>query len=124
MIVVVAVDVPAGTFTSTAVQLIVYVPDWAKLGVPVNVRLGFNAGPAEAVPVKNGAVVVRLSVTFWASGSLADPVIVIATFSVPATVAGATITGFWFVFAITNDVDAVETPAVGVFVSVAVQLIV
>ena len=92
-----------------------------KLGVPVSVRLGASTGPIVAVPVKKGAVVVRLNVTVCASGSDADPVIVIATFSEPATVAGATITGFWFTFAIVIAVDATAVPA-GTFTSVAVQL--
>ena len=61
---VVAVADPAvGVLLSTADQLTVYVPDCVRLGVPVNVMLGLSNGPAEVGPVRNGAVVVRLSVT-------------------------------------------------------------
>ena len=84
--------------------------------------LGFGRGPTVAGPVKKGAVLVWIRVTFWASGSAADPVTVTNEFSAPFTVAGAVITGTRFTFAITTDVAAVEVPAVGVFVSVAVQL--
>ena len=61
---VLAVAVPAvGAFVSTAVQLTVYEPDWLKFGVPVSVMLGANTGPAEAGPVRNGAVFVCDKVT-------------------------------------------------------------
>ena len=83
--------------------------------------LGFNAGPAEATPVKNAAVWVWLSVTFCASGSDAEPVTETAAPAKPLTVAGATITGFWFTSAIVIAVDAVDVPA-GTFASVADQL--
>ena len=83
--------------------------------------LGFNAGPAEATPVKNAAVWVWLSVTFCASGSDAEPVTVTNAPVTPLTVAGATITGFWFTFATVIAVDAVDVPA-GTFTSVTVQL--
>ena len=52
------VALPAGEFTSTAVQFTVYVPAWLKFGVPESVMLGFNAGPAELEAVRNGALFV------------------------------------------------------------------
>ena len=52
------VAVPAGTFASTAVQFTVYDPACVKFGVPVNVMLGFNDGPAELEAVRNGALFV------------------------------------------------------------------
>ena len=119
---VVAVAVPGGTFPSVADQLTVVVPVCAVDGVPVNVMLGFNAGPAEARPVKKAAVWVWLNVTFCASGSDAEAVTVTTAPAKPLTVAGFEITGVWFTSAIVIAVDAVEVPAVGVFVSVAVQL--
>src|SRR5512135_1166509 len=120
---VVAVAVPAvGALLSTAVQLTVYEPAWLKFGVPVSVMLGFKEGPAEAAPVKNAALFVCDKVTFWASGSVAEPVIETAVFSVPLTEAGAVIVGTRFRFAIVSVVEAVDEPAVGVFVSTALQL--
>jgi hypothetical protein len=112
-----AAAVPADA--SVALQLTVYEPDWLKFGVPVRVMLGFNAGPAEAGPVRNGAVFVCDRVTFSASGSDAEPVIETAVFSVPLTVAGAVMTGTRFRFAIEMAVVAVDVPADA---SVAVQL--
>src|SRR5882672_12253962 len=83
-----AVALPAvGAFVSTALQLTVYEPDWLKFGVPVRVMLGFNTGPAEAGPARNGALFVCDRVTSWpASGSEAEPVTETATFSVPLAV--------------------------------------
>ena len=52
MTVLAGVALPAGTFTSTAVQFTVYVPACVKFGVPVKVMLGFNAGPAELEAVR------------------------------------------------------------------------
>ena len=78
---------------SAALQLTVYEPAWLKLGVPDRVMLGFNAGPAEAEPLRNAALFVCESVTFSASGSDAEPVIETSVPSVPLTVAGAVITG-------------------------------
>ena len=103
---VVAAAVPAEA--SVALQLTVYEPAWLKFGVPLSVMLGFNEGPAEAGPARNAALFVCDSVTFSASGSVAEPVIDTATFSVPLTVAGAVMTGFRFVFAIVMAVVAVE----------------
>jgi hypothetical protein len=120
-----AVDVPAvGVLLSTAVQLTVYEPAWLKFGVPVRVMLGFNAGPAEAGPVRNGALFVCDSVTCWPSGSVAEAVMLTAVFSVPLTVAGRVIAGAWLPAPIVTAVLAVAEPAVGVFTSTADQLIV
>src|SRR5262245_36202106 len=92
---VVADEEPAvGLLLSTALQLIVYEPDCVKLGVPVSVMLGFAEGPAEAGPARNGASFVCDRVTCWpASGSVAEPVIETAAFSVPLTDVGAVMTG-------------------------------
>src|SRR5512146_540273 len=84
--------------------------------------LGFKEGPAEAAPVKNAALFVCDKVTVSASGSVAEPVIETAVFSVPLTEAGAVMTGTRFRFAIVRAVLAVAVPAVGAFVSIAVQL--
>src|SRR5512143_249526 len=91
---VVAAAVPPAP--SLALQLIEYEPDCAKLGVPVSVRLGFDDGPADAGPARNAALFVCESVTAWASGSEAEPVIETAAFSAPLTVAGAAMVGFRF----------------------------
>src|SRR5512135_1672218 len=107
---------------STALQLTVYEPAWLKFGVPVSVMLGFNTGPAEAGPARNAALFVCDSVTVSASGSEAEPVTETAVFSVPLTEAGAVMTGTRFRFAIVRAVLAVAVPAVGAFVSIAVQL--
>src|SRR5512147_1841295 len=72
--------------------------------------LGFNAGPAEAAPVRNAALFVCDSVTFSASGSVAEPVIETAVFSEPLTVAGAVMTGTRFRFAIVRAVVAAAVP--------------
>jgi hypothetical protein len=120
---VVAVEVRAGVPLSTALQFTEYEPDWLKLGVPVSVMLGFNAGPAEAGPVRNAALFVCDRVTWFASGSVAEPVMLTAVFSVPLTVAGRVITGAWLPAVIVTAVLAVAVPA-GTFTSVALQLIV
>jgi hypothetical protein len=117
---VVAVEVPAGEFTSVAVQLIVKLPVCAAEGVPVSVMLGVKEGPLELEAVKNGALFVCDSVTFCASGSVAEPVTDTDTSVAPLAVAGAVITGFRFVFAIVIAVVADAVPA-GEFTSVAVQ---
>src|SRR5512139_2067938 len=105
---VVAAAVPADA--SVALQFTVYEPDCAKLGVPVRVMLGFNDGPLEAAPVRNAALLVCESVTFSASGSVAEPVIETAVFSVPLTEAGAVMTGTRFRFAIVRAVVAAAVP--------------
>ena len=117
---VVAAAVPPAP--SFALQLTAKLPVWAALGVPVSVMLGFNEGPAEAGPERNGALFVWDRVTFWPSGSEAEPVIDTAVFSLPLTVAGAVMAGFRFVFAIVRAVVAAAVPA-GVWLSAADQLI-
>src|SRR5262245_29640937 len=57
--------------------------------------LGLADGPAEAGPVRNGALLVWLSVAVGPSGSAAEPVTVTRAFSEPLTVAGAVMFGFW-----------------------------
>jgi hypothetical protein len=84
--------------------------------------LGFATGPAEAGPARNGALFVCDNVTRFASGSVAEPVMLTAVFSVPLTVAGRVITGAWFPPPIVTAVLAVDVPAVGALVSTAVQL--
>src|SRR5690349_5654678 len=115
---VVAVDVPAvGALLSTAVQLIVKLP--AAAGVPVSVMLGFKDGPLELEAGKNGALFVCDKVTFWASGSVAEPVTETERPVAPLCVAGAVMTGFRFRFAIVRAVVAAAVPADA---SVALQL--
>ena len=70
--VVVAAAVPAAP--SFALQFTVKVPVCVALGVPVSVMLGFKEGPALLEAVKNGALFVCDRVTFWPSGSEAEPV--------------------------------------------------
>jgi hypothetical protein len=120
---VVAVEVSAGVPLSTALQLTAYEPAWLKFGVPDSVMLGFKEGPAEAGPVKNAALFVCDKVTWFASGSVAEPVMLTKLFSVPLTVAGRVITGAWLPVPIVNAVLAVAEPA-GTFTSTADQLIV
>src|SRR5512146_2216637 len=72
--------------------------------------LGFNDGPLEAAPVRNAALLVCESVTFSASGSVAEPVIETAVFSVPLTEAGAVMTGTRFRFAIVRAVVVAAVP--------------
>jgi hypothetical protein len=120
---VVAVAVPPAA-PSFADQLIVYEPDWVEVGVPVSVMLGLGAGPAELEDEKKGALFVWERVTFWPSGSEAEPVAETDEPSVPLTVAGAVINGFWFVSATLSVVVALVEPAVGVASSTALQLIV
>ena len=81
--------------------------------------LGVADGPFELEAVKNGALFVCDSVTFCASGSVAEPVTDTDTSVAPLAVAGAVITGFRFVFAI---VIAVVADAVPVVTSTALQL--
>jgi hypothetical protein len=107
---VVAVEVRAGVPLSTALQFTEYEPDWLKLGVPVSVMLGFNAGPAEAGPVRNAALFVCDRVTWFASGSVAEPVMLTAVFSVPLTVAGRVMTGAWLPVPIVRAVAAAAVP--------------
>ena len=106
---------------STALQLTVYEPAWLKFGVPVSVMLGLNEGPAEAEPARNAALFVCDSVTWFASGSVAEPVMETAVFSVPLTVAGAEITGVWLPVVIVSAVAAAAVPPAPSF---ALQLIV
>ena len=49
------VALPGGELLSVAVQFTVYDPAALKSGVPVSVRLGFSAGPAELEAARNGA---------------------------------------------------------------------
>src|SRR5512143_3374399 len=63
---VVAAAVPP--LPSFAVQLTVYEPDCARVGVPVSVMLGLGTGPTEEEAVKNGALFVCDRVMASASG--------------------------------------------------------
>ena len=85
--------------------------------------LGFNEGPAEAGPARNGALFVCDKVTWFASGSVAEPVTLTAVFSVPLTEAGAVMLGGRLPVPIVNAVVAAAVPA-GTFTSVALQLMV
>jgi len=74
-----------------AVNVTLYVPDWEKVGVQLNVPDVWAAFDVNVAPDGSGEA-VRL-VMASPSGSDADTVKVISVFSAPETVAGAVTTG-------------------------------
>jgi hypothetical protein len=69
-----------------------------------------SEGPAELDAVKYGALFVCESVTFWPSGSEAEPVTDTGLPVAPLAVAGAVMIGFWFRSAIETAVVAAAVP--------------